>query len=155
MPHGITVYRTEPKTKKVEKKITQCYLPLGRGDIPPFTPAEAGTGCSDPGGIQDWVYLGTTVEVRSPCPMLHKPVAAWFLNLVIFQLGCDVISSCVLTRLGWRLQRSVAWSWKHRAMQSPQQRDPRPAQSRCGRSLLPGTEATRVFRRSRLYNDRQ
>jgi len=35
------------------KKITQCYLPLGRGDIPPFTPTEAGTGCSDPGGIQD------------------------------------------------------------------------------------------------------
>jgi len=23
--------------------ITQCYLPLGRGDFPAFTPAEAGT----------------------------------------------------------------------------------------------------------------
>ena len=30
--------------------ITQCYLPPGRGDIPAFTPAEAGTRLSDPGG---------------------------------------------------------------------------------------------------------
>jgi len=29
--------------------ITQCYLPLGRGDIPALTPAEAGTRFSDPG----------------------------------------------------------------------------------------------------------
>ena len=28
--------------------ITQCYLPPGRGDIPAFTPAEAGTRFSDP-----------------------------------------------------------------------------------------------------------
>jgi len=32
--------------------ITQYYLPLGRGDIPAFTPAEAGTRLSDPGGMQ-------------------------------------------------------------------------------------------------------
>ena len=32
--------------------ITQCYLPPGRGDIPAFTPAAAGTRFSDPGGIQ-------------------------------------------------------------------------------------------------------
>ena len=32
--------------------ITQCYLPLDRGDIPAFTPAEAGTRLSDPGGMQ-------------------------------------------------------------------------------------------------------
>jgi len=32
--------------------ITQCYLPPGRGDIPALTPAEAGTGLSDPGGMQ-------------------------------------------------------------------------------------------------------
>jgi len=38
MPHGIT----------------QCYLPLGRGDIPAHTPAEAGTRLSDPGGMQGW-----------------------------------------------------------------------------------------------------
>ena len=30
--------------------ITQCYLPPDRGDIPAFTPAEAGTRLSDPGG---------------------------------------------------------------------------------------------------------
>ena len=32
--------------------ITQCYLPPGRGDIPAFTPAEAGNRFSDPGGMQ-------------------------------------------------------------------------------------------------------
>ena len=32
--------------------ITQYYLPPGRGDIPAFTPAEAGTRLSDPGGMQ-------------------------------------------------------------------------------------------------------
>ena len=36
MPHGIT----------------QCYLPPGRGDIPAFNPAEAGTRLSDPGGCK-------------------------------------------------------------------------------------------------------
>jgi len=33
-------------------EITQYYLPLGRGDIPAVTPAEAGTRLSDPGGMQ-------------------------------------------------------------------------------------------------------
>jgi len=33
-------------------EITQCYLPPGRGDCPAFTPAEAGTRFSDPGGMQ-------------------------------------------------------------------------------------------------------
>jgi len=31
---------------------SQYYLPPGRGDIPVFTPAEAGTRLSDPGGMQ-------------------------------------------------------------------------------------------------------
>ena len=33
--------------------ITQCHLPPGRGDIPALTPAEAGTGLSDPGRMQN------------------------------------------------------------------------------------------------------
>ena len=33
------------------------YLPPGRGDIPAFTPAEAGTRFSDPGGMQGSVDL--------------------------------------------------------------------------------------------------
>ena len=33
-------------------EITQCYLPPGGGDFPAFTPAEAGTRFSDPGGMQ-------------------------------------------------------------------------------------------------------
>jgi len=37
--------------------ITQYYLPPGRGDIPAFTPAEAGTQLSDPGGMRGWVDL--------------------------------------------------------------------------------------------------
>jgi len=32
--------------------ITQYYLLPGRGDIPAFTPAEAGTQLSDPGEMQ-------------------------------------------------------------------------------------------------------
>ena len=32
--------------------ITLSYLPPGGGDIPAFTPAEAGTRFSDPGGMQ-------------------------------------------------------------------------------------------------------
>jgi len=32
--------------------ITQCYLAPGIGDIPPFTPSEAGTQFSDPRGMQ-------------------------------------------------------------------------------------------------------
>jgi len=38
-------------------RITQCYLPPDRGDIPAFTPAEAGTRLRDPGGMQGWVDL--------------------------------------------------------------------------------------------------
>ena len=39
-------------------EITQCYLPPGRGDFPAFTPAEAGTRFSDPGGMQ-----GKAIEI--------------------------------------------------------------------------------------------
>ena len=37
--------------------MTQCYLPLDRGDIPALTPAEAGTRLRDPGGMQGSVDL--------------------------------------------------------------------------------------------------
>ena len=37
--------------------ITQCYLPPSWGEIPALTPDEAGTGLSDPGGMQGWVHL--------------------------------------------------------------------------------------------------
>jgi len=36
----------------VPYRITQCYLPPGRGDIRVLTPAEAGARFSDPGGMQ-------------------------------------------------------------------------------------------------------
>ena len=37
--------------------ITQRYLPPSSGDLPAFTPAEAGTWFSDTEGIQGWVDL--------------------------------------------------------------------------------------------------
>jgi len=43
-------------------EITQCYLPPGRGDFLAFTPAEAGTRFSDPGGMQGWVDLSWPVN---------------------------------------------------------------------------------------------
>ena len=35
--------------------IAQCYLPPSRGDFHEFTPAEAGTRFSNPGGMQGWL----------------------------------------------------------------------------------------------------
>jgi len=37
--------------------IAQCYLPPDRGENPAFTPVEAGTRFSDPGGMQGCVDL--------------------------------------------------------------------------------------------------
>ena len=46
--------------------ITQCYLPPGRGDMPAFTPAEAGTRFRYPRGMQGWVDLGGWLEMVYP-----------------------------------------------------------------------------------------
>ena len=48
--------------------ITQCYLPPGRGDIPSFTPAEASTWLSDPGGMQGWVYPVGWLHTKTAYP---------------------------------------------------------------------------------------
>ena len=45
------------KGTRMPCRITQCYLPPDRGDIPAFTPAEVGTRLSDPGLMQSWVDL--------------------------------------------------------------------------------------------------
>ena len=47
-------------------RITQCYLPSSRGDMLAFTPAEAGTRLSDPGGMQGLVGLLHTETVYPP-----------------------------------------------------------------------------------------
>jgi len=50
-------------------RITQCYLPPDRGDIPAFTPAEAGTRLSDLGSMQgcgDLVGLSHTDMAYPP-----------------------------------------------------------------------------------------
>ena len=44
-------------------RVTQCYPPPDRGDIPALTPAEAGTRLSDPGGMQGWDDL-VQLDVR-------------------------------------------------------------------------------------------
>jgi len=51
--------------------ITQCYLPPGRGDIPAFTPAEAGTRFSDRGGMQGWVDPGGWLEMVYRLTVTH------------------------------------------------------------------------------------
>ena len=48
--HSLTCHTT--MGTHMPYRITQCYLPPDRGDIPTFTPAEAGTQLSDPGGMQ-------------------------------------------------------------------------------------------------------
>ena len=45
-------------------RITECYLPPDRGDIPAFTPAEAGTRLSEPGGMQGCVDLVGFLRMR-------------------------------------------------------------------------------------------
>jgi len=45
--------------------ITQCYLPPSSGDFPAFTPAEADTRFSDPGGMQG-LYLGGGYDLQFP-----------------------------------------------------------------------------------------
>ena len=53
--------------------ITQCYLPPGRGDIPAFTAAKAGTRFSDPRGVQGWVDTGGWLEMVYP----HNGHPSW------------------------------------------------------------------------------
>jgi len=45
-------------------EITQCYLPPGRGDFPAFTPAEADTRFSDPGGRRRYKFAFTFIDQR-------------------------------------------------------------------------------------------
>jgi len=67
----------------VPYRITQCYLPPDKGDISAFTPAEAGTRLSDPGGTKrlswpSWVVTyrdGVPAWRRSPIPVLTGPGA--------------------------------------------------------------------------------
>ena len=53
--------------------ITQCYLPPGRGDIPAFTTAEAGTQFSDPRGMQGWVDPGGWLDLEMVYPLNGHP----------------------------------------------------------------------------------
>ena len=52
-------------------RITQCYLPPGRGDIPAFTPAEAGTQLRLV--IDRFDIEGDTVDVSIIATFVHLP----------------------------------------------------------------------------------
>jgi len=52
-------------------RITQCYLPPDRGGIPAFTPAEAGTRLSNPGGMQGSVDLVGVLHTEMVYPPEH------------------------------------------------------------------------------------
>ena len=45
-------------------RITQCYLPRDRSDIPSFTPAEASTRFSNPGRMQGWADMESDVTTE-------------------------------------------------------------------------------------------
>ena len=49
--------------------ITKYYLLPGSGDFPAFTPAEAGTRSSDPGGMQGWVDLAGGYNSQDSLPV--------------------------------------------------------------------------------------
>ena len=56
-------------------EITQCDLPPDRGENPAFTPAEAGTRFSEPGGMQsrvDLCYVKATCRELNPQPVNRK-----------------------------------------------------------------------------------
>ena len=59
--------------------IAQCYLPPGKGDIPAFTPAEAGTRFSDPWGMQGWVDLGGGYNSQDSLPAkeINDQAVSW------------------------------------------------------------------------------
>jgi len=58
--------------------ITQCYLPPSRGDFPAFTPAEADTRFSDPGGMQGWVDLrGYYILPNTVTYLRHNQAVSW------------------------------------------------------------------------------
>jgi len=48
---------------------SQCYLPPDRGDIPAFTPAEAGTQLSDLAGMQGLVDLVVLLHTEMVGPI--------------------------------------------------------------------------------------
>jgi len=63
-------------------RITRCYLSPYRGDIHAFTPAEAGTRLSDPGGMQGWVdkFFYEKKQQRSQCVLHSKQTTGWLTN---------------------------------------------------------------------------
>ena len=50
------------RDRKLQVQIPNHYITEKSGDFPAFTPVEASTQFSDPGGIQGWVDLGLPVQ---------------------------------------------------------------------------------------------
>ena len=124
----------------VPYRITQCYLPPGRGDIPALTPAEAG-------GTM-LVNLGTAIKVCSPCPRLHATVGLEFCvthgdccgccgrwRIVVLTTRCTTLPSCCTTTcpilLVWRSLWCTSASTRAPSTALARPTAPRPGK-RCG-----------------------
>jgi len=68
---------------------TQCYLPPGRGDIPAFTPAEAGTRLSDPRMDARLSWPTWLVTYRDVIPARRR-------SPIIIVLCTNILLSCLL-----------------------------------------------------------
>ena len=88
--------------------ITQCHLPPGSGDFPAFTPAEAGTRSSDPGGMLVWVDLGGgyiprefTRQRQSPISEITKQCHDWDSNQRREGCKSNVLTTTPPSHLMW------------------------------------------------------
>jgi len=72
--------------------ITQCYLPPSSGDIPAFTPTEAGTRFSDPRWMQGLVDLVMVLFPKIVYP--QKTVTYLRNNWAVLWLGLKVQMRC-------------------------------------------------------------
>ena len=64
-------------------RITQCYVPPDRGDIPAFTPAEAGIRLSDPGGMEGLAGLLRTEMVYPHEDAVTRPSTYYFASAAV------------------------------------------------------------------------
>jgi len=89
--------------------ITQCYLSPGSGDLPAFTPAEAGT-CE---GMQGWVAACAVVTDRPSEPGQPAVTSITRRSVVLSWYGCSYDGGCTVTGYRIELQLLQAGSLSH------------------------------------------
>ena len=85
-------------------RITQCYLPPDRGDIPTFTRAEAGTRLSDPGGMQGCRFVRMLCKNTSNMRMPSRKAQTC--------LGSEIFAEKLQSDVSERFLQETRWS-KH------------------------------------------